>query len=218
MFMAPAHRYQLIMGVALRKEGVDQLPVIVADRERTATRMYSLAPTRNFVLTDLVSPDSTRPKLDEFPGTVLRGHFEPNHFEPQGQELISDVVAHVEHIFHFNKFEPEAPPLPTLRYFLFGRGGERFLAHVLTTPPDFDHVIGVRLTGEQLADPTLERALLISLAGRGNQPDERLKEGERVEATIESTGEATGQAGQPPLTLHLELGPENYFETNDLAE
>jgi hypothetical protein len=104
MFMAPPHRYQLIMGVSLEKAGADQLPVMVADRQKTGTRMYSLTPTRNFVLTDLVTPDPDHPRLDSFPGSVVRGHFETGHFEPPGQELIPHLMAHVEHVFVFEKF------------------------------------------------------------------------------------------------------------------
>jgi hypothetical protein len=214
MFSAPPHRYQLIMGVALTKGGADQLPAIVADRERTGSRMYSFTPTRNFVLTDLVTPDPEHPRLDSFPGTLVRGHFEPGHFEPQGEELVPGVVARVEHVFEFDKFADRPEALPELQYFLFGRAGERFLAHVLTGPPDFDQVIGVRVTDHEFSDQDLARALRISLAARANQPERRLKEGEQVEGTVQ----VTGQQDQVPLTVRLELGKECYFETADLAE
>jgi hypothetical protein len=214
MFMAPPHRYQLIMGVALEKAGADQLPAIVADRQRTGTRMYSFTPTRNFVLTDLVTPDPAHPRLDSFPGTVVRGHFEPGHFEPAGQELISGVVAHVEHVFQFDKFANQAQDLLSLQYFLFGRGAELFLAHVITRPPDFDHVIGVRLTDQRFTDEELGHAMVMSFTGRRNASDERLKEGEQLEATVQ----LAAQQGTEQRVVHVQVGEEPYFETNDLAQ
>jgi len=214
MFMAPAHRYQLIMGVALDKAGTDQLPVIVSDRQKTGTRMYSFTPTRNFVLTDLVTPNPEHPRIDSFPGNVVRGHFESGHFEAPGEELVAGVVARVEHVFQFDKFADKPQALLELQYFLFGRAGERFLAHVLTRPPDFDHVIGVKVTDHDFSDDELAQALRVSFMGRANSPDARLKVGEQVEASVQ----ASGQQGQQPLTVHLELDEECYFETADLAE
>jgi hypothetical protein len=213
MFMAPPHRYQLIMGAALENGGADQLPAIVADRKKTGTRMYSFAPTHNFALTDLVTPDPNHPRLDSFPGTVVRGHFEAGHFEPLGEPLIADVMAHIEHVFVFDKFAHQAKELPSLQYFLFGRSQERFLAHVLTRPPDFDQVIAVRLPNQQLTDEELGHALLVSFTGRTNSRDQRLTEGEQLEGTIQ----LSGQHDRSFDVVELQVGQEFYFEVNDLA-
>jgi hypothetical protein len=36
-----------------------------------------------------------------------------------------------------------------LEYLLFGKGTDLFLAHLITAPPDFDQVLGVKVTGHQ---------------------------------------------------------------------
>jgi hypothetical protein len=211
MFMAGPHRYQVIMEVTLEKAAEDQLPAIVKDREQTHTRMYSFTPTEDFVLTDLVSPPD-QPRLTAFPGGIVRGHFEPGHFEPEGQEIIPDVVAQVKNVIHFNKFASHPQDLPSLQYFLFGKGQELYLAHVLNKAPDFDHVISARLTGQQFTDDELRQAVLVSFPDRTNSPKERLKEGEQ----LKGMAQAPGQDAAQPVEIQVTAGPEFYFETRDL--
>jgi hypothetical protein len=213
MFSMPTHRYQVIMEVMLDKAGKDQLASVVKDREHTPTRMYSFTPTKNFRLPDLVSTDAQHPRLEAFPGTIVRGHFEPNHFEPQGEDIIPGVVARVKNVVHFNKFASHPQDPPDLQYLLFGRGQELFLAHVITRPPDFDHVLGVQIAGQQFTDDQLRHAMVVSFPGRSDRdPNDRLKEQEQLQGRIQTSG----QNGPQPQ-VQVKVVNEFYFETRDLA-
>src|SRR5258708_11319835 len=125
--------------------------------------MYSFMPQRQFVLTDLVSPSQGHPKLSSFHGTILRGHFEDNHFEKKGPTIIPDVLTHVTRVVYFRKLDPNAQLLPQLEGLLFGKTQELFLAHPITKPPDFDQVVGAQATDHQFTDQDLGQAMQGSL-------------------------------------------------------
>ena len=88
---------------------------------------------KEFVLADLVRPTPQQPRRRAFTGRLVRGHFERG-----GRTLADGVLATVGSIVFFRQFEPAAAPLPRLTYLLLGKGRERFLAHLITRPPDFD--------------------------------------------------------------------------------
>jgi len=57
---------------------------------------------------------------------------EENHFEKLGEPILKGVMAQVTQIVLFRQLDPHVPALPKLAYVLFGKGEERFLAHVIT--------------------------------------------------------------------------------------
>ncbi len=187
MFMSP-HNYQVILEVTLTKAGSDPLALSVSDRKATGTEMYSFAPAKDFVLTDLVSPDPIHPHVSQFPGTIIRGHFEDGHFEPKGSPLLADVVAHVTRVVQFRKLTLPATPRPQLEYLAFGRGGEVFVAHVITKPPDFDQVLGGTVTGQQFTDDQLGQGVLVTFAGRANDVSQKLTAQEQLRGQAQVAG------------------------------
>jgi hypothetical protein len=212
MFMSP-HDYQVVLEVALTKAGGDPFAAYVDDRKATGTEMYSFAPSVRFVLTDLISPDPTHPGVSQIPGTIFRGHFEGGHFEAQGEPLIDKVVAQIVHVVQFRKFAPNAPDLPQLAYLAFGKGGEIFVAHVLSKAPDFDQVLGATIGGQQLADDQLGQGVLVTVAGRPNDASHKLSAGEQFPAQAQ----VTDAHGQAVADVTVRIGAQFYFETRDLA-
>ncbi len=101
-------------------------------------------------------------------------------------------------MIHSRRFELNTKPLDQLEYLLFGKGPELFLAHLITRPPDFDHVLAVRVGGRQFTDEDLRRGVPVKFPGRANSETERIKEtdkkasgmiqvaGKNVPVTIES--------------------------------
>jgi hypothetical protein len=231
----PPHNFQAILEVRLLSEdGVDLLPAIQDDRRaHPQFKMYSFVPTRDFVLTDLVTfmldehEHPQHPVLDSFPGKVYRGHFETWHehekseFKPATPipELVN-VFAQVTNVVLFRELDTyaQAPPLlPQLGYFLFGTAQELFLAHVITQPrnlaEDFDQVLGVQLVdGHQLTDDELRRGMLVTFPERANSEDQKINEQEQVTGDVWLPGQGTPES----LTLQFRGGTEFYFETDDL--
>ena len=203
MFMSP-HDYQAIFEVTLTSGGADVVDDYVRDRVANppggATRpnadsaMYGFAPTIDpddqdpltdlFILSDLVTPSdphdpASAPIRTAFMGTVFRGHFENFHpHEKEGPAILGDVVARVTGPVLFRKFDPHAGHPAELEYFLFGSAGDRYLAHVVTGPPDFDQLVAVEVDGHPLVDDGPRRALRITVPGRKNAAEDRLRAGE----------------------------------------
>ena len=168
MFMSP-HDYQAIFAVTLTLQGSDPQAAYVQDRRTSGQRIYTFVPER-FVLPDLVTPDRQHPRRTSFMGTPFRGHFErggqPLPLPTAGQLAATkppEVKAAVDRIIHFRKFSPEGPPLPQLEYLLFGKGTECFLAHFITTPPDFDQILAVKVAGRDFTAQELQQGVLITL-------------------------------------------------------
>ncbi len=205
MFMRP-HDFQVLLHASF---GAADTTYREDRAEHAETRLYTFAPER-FVLPDLFpGPGGEAPKRTSFRGTLVRNHFEqpPAHPEP-AVEVASDVVVKVLDVVHQHRFDPDAPPLEHLTYLLFGKGRERFLAHLVTRPPDFDHLISVDVTRHEFTDDDLLTGIEVVLDGRPNKPGERLAEGEKAEAVAMIHGKQ--------VAVQVEVGVELYFETNDL--
>lgn len=194
----PPHEFQVLLKVKLSEAGRDVAPVYFADRQKTATRIYTWVP-QPFILSEL-APDQ-EPQRRRMRGTIFRGHFERG-----GQPITSgDVVAEVDQIYHFRKFESSRSALPELQYLLFGEPGDLFVAHLITAPPDFDHVLSVKPAG--IPPSTGQSAALLRVLQKKNLLEQRLSEGESIQAMVSASD----------LTLPLIVVEEFYLETGDLA-
>ena len=75
-----------------------------------------------------------------------------------------------------------------LRYILFGRGDELFLAHLLSQPPDFDQIVSVRLVGLHPDEDELKRRIEVVVPGRPNTVQQRIRMGPVATARGHVTG------------------------------
>lgn len=213
MFMSP-HDYQVILEVTFTNQGSNPQRVYVEDRKQHRNeKLYTFEPTRDFILPDLFASDPHHPApLKSFRGNIYRGHFErfPTQHAQEQARIGSNVVANVVNVVYARKFAPEAKDLDQLEYVLFGRGQELFLAHVITKPPDFDHILAVKVAGQPLTDEELRRGIPIKFPGRANAIQKRINaEDTKLSGVIEVAGK--------PVPVEIEPGVEFYFETGDLA-
>lgn len=202
MFSMQVHRYQVILEVTLTKAGGDAQAAYVKDRrQHPATKIYTFVPDP-FVLPEL---DPANPQRSSFKGTIFRGHFERG-----GKAINEDVVANVTRVVHFRKFDPQAAALPQLEYFIFGKGQELFLAHLITSPPDFDQVLSVTQTDRKFMEE-LSKGAPIIIPGKKNTPAQRIKLGQQV------TGQMKEAGGSAAKMVRLLPGVQFYFEAGELA-
>lgn len=205
-FRSP-HRYQVILEATFTNGGKDVGEVYVKDRQAHAgTRIYTLNPDE-FVITRLFTPEA-KPQLGTFPATVFRGHLEQGGTPISGLDKAQVTVTRV---VHGRLFEPQAKKPTELEYILFGSGSERFLAHAIFAPPDFDHVLSVTLTNHELTDKELSQDVRLVLPGRKNVAPERLREKQRVPGVLR-----VGAAGSSTSKVDVEAGVEFYFEEGEL--
>ena len=201
-FRSP-HRFQVILQAALTS---GQMASYAKDRQANpGTQFYTIGP-EEFVLTRLFEP-KTAPQQTEFAATVFRGHLEaqPNHPVPG----LVDATVKIARVVHGRKFDPRASKPAALEYLLFGRGPERFLAHAIFSPPDFDHVVKLNLVSPDLTDRDLEQEVHVAIPDRKNVAGERLREGQRVEGKLRLGSGA-------PTQVRLEVGKRIYFEEGEL--
>ena len=200
---ASPHRYQVILEAAFTSA---QLDTYVKDRQANpGARFYTLGPAP-FVLSRLFTPQGA-PALTSFTASVFRGHLEaePNNPVP----ALQNIPVKVARVVHGRKFDPRASKPAELEYLLLGRGRERFVAHAIFAPPDFDQVLPVGLTGVELTDRDLSQDIRIAIPGRKNVAAERLRQGQRIEAMMR-----IGSAA--PAKVQLDVGPQIYFEEGEL--
>src|SRR5262245_28719585 len=200
-FVSP-HRYQVILEAAFTAE---QLESYVKDRKaHPGIRFYTLGP-EDFVLSHLFTPEGA-PRRTSFTAKVFRGHLEVEEDPVPG---LQNVRIKVGRIVHGRKFDPRASKPTALEYLLFGKGKERFLAHAIFAPPDFDQVLPATVSGLELTDNDLNQDIRIVIPSRKNVVAERLRQGQRVEAMLR-----TGST--PPRQVQIEAGPQVYFEEGEL--
>ena len=206
MFGSP-HDYQVILEATFTKSGGDPLADYFNDRKATGAPLYTLEPER-FVLPRLAAASPLR----SFKASVYRGHFE--RFRTQAAKQAARVAQNVEvtvtRVIHFAQFDAAVDKPAQLEYLLFGKGGEQFLAHVVTRPPDFDQILSVKPLGDAFAAAKSDHGVKVVIPGRANSPATRIGGIEPV------TGHIQG-AGGAPTTLQLQPGVEVYFEQDELA-
>jgi hypothetical protein len=220
-FTSP-HRYQVILEATFADGAKNLTETYTADRRGHATeKMYSINPAL-FVLPDL---DPNGKALKSFRGnTIFRGHLERQNtpiigfMDSQSDPPRNGVLdVNVTRVVHFHKFTPGAAKPAQLQYILFGKGTEIFMAHFIAQPPDFDQVIGVKVTGQQFTDEQLASGIKANFAGRPNTAETRLKETQKVLGMFQLAGtDGTPLAGSHAKPLEVQVIKEFYFEEGEL--
>jgi hypothetical protein len=203
------HRYQVILEASFSLDGKDVTDIYTRDRKSNPkTKMYTLAPTAEFVLPRLFAPDAQKPTLSSFQATVLRGHLERGGEPIDG---LKDVLVTVKKVLYAQKFEPSDAKSKELQYILFGKGGEFFLAHSIVKPPDFDQILSVKITDNHFTDDELRRGVTVVFPKRKNTATQRLKENQQAQGQFHVTG------AHQFHDLQVQAGTEYYFEQGELA-
>jgi hypothetical protein len=196
------HRYQVILEVTFP----DQDRYAKDRREHPGTKIYMLSP-EEFVLPDLAPTDPKQKPLGSFKALVVtRGHF-----EREGRvAILRDVEVTVKGVRHFHRFDPKAKRPAHLEYLLFGKGQELFLAHLITSPPDFDQMLAVKVTGHTLTDEDLAKGIAVAFPGTKNAPASRLQEKQVASGEVRL-------ANAPATTkVQVEVSRELFFEEGEL--
>lgn len=203
---ASPHRYQVLLEASFQRDGKDLQNIYFADRGRNpSVRIYTLNP-KQFILPRLVSGNPESAPLTAFKAKVFRGHLEKGGLVVPG---LDDVNVKVNRVVHFRMFDPHADKPVELKYLLFGRVQETFLAHYVSKPPDFDQVLSVKVDGHTFSDVELSKGIELTILGRPNQASARIKEAEPVKG---QTPTADGQT----LKFNLNAGKVIYFEEGEL--
>lgn len=206
-FRSP-HRYQVILEAAFSNQGKDGTDLYFKDRQANPnTRIYTLNP-EEFVITRVFTPRE-KPRLTAFNAMVFRGHLEQGGKPIPGLEKTS---VRVTRVVHGRMFDPLAKKPAELEYVLFGKGTELFLAHAIFAAPDFDQFLSVKLSGgAELTEKDLAQDIRVIVPARKNLVAERLREKQRVEATLR-----IGSSGATGSKVQIETGIEFYFEEGEL--
>ena len=196
------HRYQAILEVTFAQQDK-----YVKDRRgHPTTNIYTLNP-ESFVLPELVAVDLHHKPLNSFKAqTIFRGHLERDARVP----ILQKVKVSVKRVIHFREFAATAQKAPQLEYLLFGKGQELYLAHVITAPPDFDQILAVKVTGQEVPDEELAKGVPVSFPGTTNAAAARLREKQQI------AGERKGDTASAPKTIQVEVSREFYFEEGEL--
>ena len=203
------HRFQLILEATLAKGGQSVGKVYVDDRRaHPDVGMYTLAPRDMFVLARLLGTDSLPRR--SFRGTVFRGHLERGGVQ---LDRLTGVEATIKRVIYAQEIGSTAglSKSDTLDYILFGTGAELFLAHRIAQLPDFDQLVGIKVSGHAFTSEELGRGVSIKVPDRKNTPDRRLRAKDKVAAQ----GQVGGANTFLPLTV--EVTTEFYFEEGELA-
>lgn len=214
MYHCP-HHFQVLLEAELPAGALDTL---TADRARHGDGQYTFDPDP-FPIAELEPGSDGVPARTTLTGTVFRGHFERG-----GTPIVKGVPVTVRVVW-FRDLEEAAASGDGLPYLCFGRGEQVFLAHELTTRPNFDQVLAVRFVpgtvrtqvGHPLDDDVAElrfaRAQPVSF-GRDDGVDRRLHDGEVATGLFRLTRSPSAARG---FSVGVEVERELYLEIDELA-
>ena len=204
MFMSP-HDAQVILEATFARNGKTVDDVYFADRAaHPSIKFYTLSP-EPFSLDELFAARD-RPRT-QFKATIFRGHLEKGG---DAIGLLTDVDVRVKQVVHAHTFAGMDKPA-TLSHVLFGAEDRLFLAHLISTPPDFDQILSVTVTGDLPTSEVLQRGPTVEVPGRPTLAANRLKTGESVPARWHVLG--APQFHDVTLSVRAEL----YFEEGELS-
>jgi hypothetical protein len=206
MFMKP-HNFQVILEAAFTQGANSVQELYVKDRQANPkVKMYTIEPQDSFKLQTLFEPRP--PARSSFKATLFRGHLERGATVVDG---FKNFDVKIKRVIYAQELDGTRTKPDKLTYLLFGRPGELFLAHRITTPPDFDQIISVKIEGHKITEQELAGGVEVVFLERPNTAAQRLKEKEK----LKGRGHVTG--AHQFLNLSVEGVTEFYFEEGELA-
>lgn len=168
LFQNSIHRYQGIWEVSFGEDGDRQYR---EDRRSQGNggQIYTLNPTEKFALPELLRARKS------FGAEIYRGHFE----RPGHKKLPENVTVTIKRVVHFHRFEESDQRPSDLLYFSFGNGTERFLAHWISVPPNYDQILAVAASDPRPPFDWLPEGTWVSFPGRDDRAN-RLDVGDKV--------------------------------------
>ena len=127
MFHSPLD-YQTLLAVEFEDEAMKTYVSHLKTKNQT---VYTLVP-EPFVLPDMIK----HPKA--FQAQIFLGHFE------RGGKPIASTLVKVKEILYFQKFKQNAQKPEFAQGLVFGNSQEQFLAHVISSAPDFDQILKIQ--------------------------------------------------------------------------
>lgn len=127
MFHSP-HNYQVIIEVEFDAMGKQ---IYLKNLQKSDEKIYTLVP-EVFVLPEIVKNKKS------FLAQIYQGHFERD-----GKLIADKVKVEIKRVIFYKKFNPKEIRPENGNFLIFGNEHEKFIAHVITTAPDFDQVLKI---------------------------------------------------------------------------
>lgn len=199
MFMPP-HQAQLFMEVSLSTgDGKDAAPIYLKDKKKTGTLEYVLVSDPLELPT--LAPDAPK-RLQSFTGNLYRGWpFDRQWKLNPNQLLIPKVTIKVTRSILYSSIATPTM-LKQLTYYCFRTTETTYLAHVLSRPPDFVHILTAKVSG--LSKQAAQGAIQLQFPGVANQVSNRL-------IPTQQTSAVTAPGGQ---TVKVQVNQELVFDDN----
>ena len=208
MFM-DVHDFQVLLEVEFIGPDGSPHTGYVDDRRQHPDALYTLKP-RQMVLPELF-PEDGQTARSSFQGSVFRHHYERvDPPAPTPVKVADAITVSVRRVVHARQFERTAKRPSQLEYILFGNGAELFFAHLISTPPDFDQLIKVRVNAN-LSDIDLGAGPRVTVPGRADIAAERIEAGG-------GTVPAVLHAADRDIEIGIDPGPEFYLEEGELEK
>jgi hypothetical protein len=130
MFHAP-HDRQVILKIVLMDVPGSQTLALYEGAKNSGKSLFTLEP-QVMDLEKVANGTKT-----EFMAAIYDGHFE------RGGQKLGDLKVKVENVVFSAKLNGQLPPQQAEKYFVFGKNGQYFAAHVIQGKPSFDAIVEV---------------------------------------------------------------------------
>jgi hypothetical protein len=127
--------------------------------------LYTFEPKR-YSLDDMLLGN-----LKRIEGTLYRGSFE------DGGVPIGQTSVELEQVLSASELRNDTSPLNVLTYQVVGSPRQAYLVHAISAPPDFDQIVQLDTTRTRLRPEDCGGQVQVTVPGRPNTVEERLKPG-----------------------------------------
>lgn len=130
LFHAP-HDYQVILELHIDASSTEVYKESLKNFPKKT--VYTLEPERFELPLMLHNPVA-------FKANIYRGHFERG-----ADEIVHDAIVHIIKVLYFKQLDGRISQPLDYNALLFGNVSELFLAHLITSAPDFDQISSIKL-------------------------------------------------------------------------
>lgn len=169
MFMPP-HQAQLFMQISLLTgDGKNAAPIYLKDKQKTGALEYVLV--SDPLALPALAPDAPD-RLQTFTGNLYRGWpFDRQWKLNPKQLLIPKVTIKITRSILYKSLATPTT-LKALTYYCFKTTETTYLAHVLSEPPDFKHILTAKVSGP--GNSAAQGAIQLQFPGVANRAANRL--------------------------------------------
>ncbi len=204
LFNSQCHSYQAILEVVFKGNENPQEKYLLDQAKSPIQNEYTIQPIEHFSLPKVGSGE-----IKSFKADIHRGQYERN---PEPQLIARNVTVEIKNVVYFQKLDGKFDTRNSnfMQYLLFGNLNEKYLSHLITSPPDFDQVLSSKISLNSPGNISTTHAVKLVI------PERPIKKSSKRQQALKPQDEVMSLINGKGNPIKVNVGEEYFLEVDDL--